>query len=94
MLLEDALKRPVQIVGMIDNMQTIQVVTKGYSKKLRHLLPRMQRICIGVLHEMISNPDVRMCMEHCPTLKQKANIFTKTLAAAKFAEARAMIGIA
>ena len=93
MLLQGALNSPVQIVCMIDNMQTIQVVTKGYSKKLRHL-PRTQRICLGVLHEMISDPDMRMCMEHCPTLQQKADIFIKTLAAAKFAEARAMIGIA
>ena len=75
MLLEDALNRPVQIVCMIDNMQTIQVVTKGYGAKLRHLL-RTQRFCLGVLHEMISNPDMHMCMEHCPTLKQKADIFT------------------
>ena len=45
MLLDEVLPRRVEIACRVDNMQTIQAVTKGYSKKLRHL-PRTQRVCL------------------------------------------------
>ena len=56
-LLEEALAQTVPIRSLIDNMQTLQVVEKGYSKKLRHL-PRTQRICLGVLKELVDDPEV------------------------------------
>ncbi|CAK0891196.1 unnamed protein product [Prorocentrum cordatum] len=92
MLLEEAFGQHIHIVCRIDNMQTIQCVAKGYSKKLRHL-PRTQRICLGVLHEMVTNPDLRIAMEHCPTLAMKADLFTKTLNSARYATALDMIGL-
>ena len=39
-------------------MQTIQCVSKGYNKKLRHL-SRTQIICVGALHVMINDPEMR-----------------------------------
>ena len=92
MLLEEALGQHIHIVCRMENMQTIQCVAKGYSKKLRHL-PRTQRICLGVLHEMVTNPDLRIAMEHCPTLAMKADLFTKTLNSARYATALDMIGL-
>ena len=86
------MKQHVHVVCRIDNLQTIQCVAKGYSKKLRHL-PRTQRICLGVLHEMLADPDMRVSMEHCPTLSMKADVFTKTLNGAKYRTALDMIGL-
>ena len=73
-------------------MQTIQSVEKGYSKKLRHL-PRTQRVCLGVLHEAITNEDMRTHLGHCPTLEQKADIFTKSMDATKFSACVSMLGL-
>ena len=42
---------------------------------------------------MISNPELRVSMEHCPTLAMKADLFTKTLNSARFASALEMIGL-
>ena len=81
------------VVCLIDNMQTIQAVTKGYSKKLRHL-PRTQRICIGVLHEVITHPDHTTKLEHCPTAEMKADIFTKSMIGPKFEAAVSLLGLA
>ena len=92
-LLEIALQRRVLITCLIDNMQTIQAVTKGYSKKLRHL-SRTQRICIGMLHEVINDPELSTQLEHCPTAVMKADIFTKALIGPKFETAVALIGLA
>ena len=73
-----------------EHMQTLQVVAKGYSKKLRHL-PRTQRICLGVLKELVDDPDMRISMEHCPTAQMKADLFTKSLNTEKYIEAKKMI---
>ena len=92
MLLETLLQQHVHIKCMIDNTQTIQAVEKGYSKKLRHL-PRTQRVCIGALHEAVTDKELRTRLVHCPTLEQKADIFTKSLDAAKFGAAVSMLGM-
>eukprot|EP00975_Prorocentrum_lima_P047319 9893676-Prorocentrum_lima.AAC.1 len=47
----------------------------------------------GVLHEVINDPDLRVSMEHCPTLSMKAGIFTKTLNSDNYATAVDMIGL-
>ena len=92
MLLETLLNQHVHIKCMIDNTQTIQAVEKGYSKKLRHL-PRTQRVCIGALHEAITDKELRTRLAHCPTLEQKADIFTKSMDAAKYINAVSMLGM-
>ena len=93
LLLETILEQTVRITCRVDNTQTIQAVEKGYSKKLRHL-PRTQRVCIGSLHEAVNDEDLRTDLVHCPTLEQKADIFTKSMDANKFATAVSMIGMA
>ncbi len=75
----------------VDNVQTIQAVTKGYSKRLRHL-PRTQRVCLGMLHEMLNDPELEMSLEHCPALQMKADLFTKALDRPKFRAAFGLIG--
>ena len=92
MLLEVLLQRHVRIRCLVDNMQTIQAVEKGYSKKMRHL-PRTQRVCIGALHEAITDEELRTGLAHCSTLEQKADIFTKAMDAGKFAIAVSMLGM-
>ena len=74
----------------IDNNQAISAITKGYSKKLRHLA-RTQRVCIGLLNECLNDPEMQFLVQHCPTLVMKGDIFTKALITAKFEDALAMI---
>ena len=90
MLLDEVLPRRIGIACRVDNMQTIQAVTKGYSKRLRHL-PRTQRVCVGMLHEMLNDRDLQLSIEHCPTLQMKADLFTKVLNGPKFRAALEMI---
>ena len=92
MLLEEVLPRRLDVCCKVDNMQTIQAVTKGYSKRLRHL-PRTQRVCVEMLHEMLNDPDLKMSLQHCPTLQMKADIFTKALNGPRFKAAGDMIGL-
>ena len=79
-------------VGSIIRTQTMQTATKGYSKRLRHL-PRTQRVCVGMLREMLNDPDLNMSIEHCPTLQMKADIFTNALNGPRFQAALAMIRV-
>jgi hypothetical protein len=76
----------------IDNMQAISAIKKGYSKKLRHIA-RTQRVCLGLLNELLNDPEIKMQIEHCPTLEMKGDLFTKALNAPKFAEALRMINM-
>ena len=92
MLLEDALQQKVPIKCQIDNTQTSQAVEKGYSKKLRHL-PRTQRVCVGMLHEVINDKELGVSLAHCPTDVMKADIFTKALIGPRYAAAVEMIGM-
>ncbi|CAK0819868.1 unnamed protein product [Prorocentrum cordatum] len=90
MLLDEVLPRRIGIARRVDNMQTIQAATKGYSKRLRHL-PRTQRVCVGMLHEMLNDRGLLLSIEHCPTLQMKADLFTKVLNGPKFRAALEMI---
>ena len=76
----------------VDNTQAISAVEKGYSKKLRPL-PRTQRVCIGSLNELVSDPENHVCVEHCVTKEMKADIFTKAMAGPKYAELLELIGV-
>ena len=42
---------------------------------------------------MVTKPDMRIAMEHCPTLAMKADLFTTTLNSARYATALDMIGL-
>ena len=59
-----------------DNEATIKIANKGFSPKLRSLT-RTHRVNLGAIHEEIIKPD--MVLEHCPTLEQIADIFTKAI---------------
>ena len=59
-----------------DNEATIKIAKKGFSPKLRSLT-RTHRVNLGAIHEEITKPDI--ILEHCPTLEQKADIFTKAI---------------
>ena len=42
---------------------------------------------------MINDTELRVALEHCPTLANKADIFTKMLNSDKYASAVDMIGL-
>ena len=92
LLMEIILGRRLNIELNIDNTQAILAIQRGYSKKLRHLA-RTQRVCIGLLHELLEDPDMQLSICHCPTLSMKADIFTKALNNEKFHTALEMIGM-
>ena len=75
---------------MIDNTQCLSAIAKGYSKKLRHI-GRTQRVCLGLLNEIVNNAEWKISCEHHPTATHKGDMFTKMLAPAKFREALKMI---
>ena len=89
-LLEQMLGRRLQIKMKIDNSQAIAAIRKGYSKKLRHIA-RTQRVCIGLLNELLHDPEMMMSLEHCPTGDMKGDLFTKALNTQKFQVALEMI---
>jgi hypothetical protein len=49
-ILDFLVMREVRIIGEQDNMASIQAITKGYSRKLSHLV-KTQRTSIAALHE-------------------------------------------
>ena len=74
----------------IDNSQALIAIEKGYSKKLRHLA-RTQRVCIGLLNELLHDPEMQFSASHCPTAEMKGDLFTKSLNTQKFENALTMI---
>ena len=91
-LMEEMLGKRLVLRCLIDNTQTIQAIKSGYSKRLRHL-SRTHRVSIGALHDMATDPDMMIKVEHVPTTEQKADIFTKALQPASFQKAVAMLGL-
>ena len=89
-----------------DNSQCISVVTNGYSPNLRHLA-RVQRTCIGALHEAFyptveedvligevdEQPFLNCSIAHCPSAEHKGDLFTKPLDRAMFLTAIERIGM-
>eukprot|EP00971_Amphidinium_carterae_P059634 1179298-Amphidinium_carterae.2 len=82
----------VRFVCREDNAQAISAVRRGYSKKLRHL-PRIHRISIGALNEMLCGPQRVGDLEYHETSSHRADIFTKPLERIKFQKACEMLGM-
>jgi hypothetical protein len=89
-LWERLLKRPVNLRIYEDNEATIKVIKKGYSSKLRHLA-RTQRVNIASVHEALQDP--QFILEYIETLKQAADVFTKSLEPLKWPNALSLLGI-
>eukprot|EP00971_Amphidinium_carterae_P097772 1934644-Amphidinium_carterae.1 len=70
--------REIKMVCYEDNEQTISAVRRGYSKKLRHL-PRVHKISVGSLHEILSGDEPLGELKYHPTATHKADMFTKCL---------------
>ena len=81
------IRLPVRM--LVDNTECFSAIAKGYSKKLRHI-GRTQRVCVGLLNEIVNNPEWKISCEHCETLKHKGDMFTRALAPAKFQNALTM----
>ena len=84
------IRLPVRM--FVDNIQCLSAIAKGYSKKLRHI-GRTQRVCLGLLNEIVNNSEWKISCEHCETLKHKGDMFTKALAPGKFQNALNMINM-
>ncbi len=54
---------------------------------------RTHRVALGVVHELINDPENNIDMQHVPTTEQLGDIFTKALNPAAFTRAVAMIGM-
>jgi len=91
-LLEHMLGKRLSIKMQIDNTQAISAIEKGYSKKLRHLA-RTQRVCIGLLNDLLRDPEVQFSVHHCATAEKKGDLFTKSLITQKFDQALSLIGM-
>ena len=91
-MVELVLRKRLLIRCQVDNTQAIAAVSKGYTKKLR-CLSRTQRVSIGVIHEMISDPEMQIVVEHCATAIMKGDMFTKALAAPAYIYQREAIGM-
>ena len=91
-LLERLLGRKVPLRCRLDNTQAILAITRGYSKRLRSL-SRTHRVSLGVLSELVNDPELGITVEYVNMLLQKADIFTKALAPQAFLRARELIGM-
>ena len=89
-LLQNA-RRPIELIGKVDNTQAIIVVHKGYSKKLKYF-ERTHKCSIGSVQELIESG--QLCVDYAPTLTRRGDGFTKCLnPPAKFFEARKMMSL-
>ena len=84
-LWESYLGRPVRMVLYEDNQGTIDVINKGYSPQLRHLL-KTQKCCIDLVHSIVHQLKIAE-VEKIGTEKQAADIFTKALGGPAWANA-------
>ena len=95
-LYEALLGRPVKVIIMEDNEACITAVLKGYSPSLRHLR-RNQRICLGFLHDLITETDTngsgKIKILHAETAIHKGDMFTKYLVLKNFKIAMQLINM-
>ena len=78
-------RRPVELVGKVENTQAIAAVHKGFFQKLKFVEQTHKR-SIGSLHKFIESG--QLCVDYTPTLFHQGDGFTKCLTLAKFIEAR------
>ena len=90
-LFETLLGRRIPINCRIDNLQ-VTAIKKGYSKKLRYL-QRCHRVALGALNELISEPEMMVCVGHIDGKLQKGVIFTKSMPPVAFLEQCKRIGL-
>eukprot|EP00971_Amphidinium_carterae_P139238 2759140-Amphidinium_carterae.1 len=91
-IVSEILGQKVDLTCYEDNSQAIQAVKRGYSKKLRHL-PRIHRICLGSLHELLHG-DARIgTLQYHPSIDHKADLFTKSMECARFEQCCSMLGL-
>lgn len=91
-LLEAMLGRKAPLRCYIESTQATLAIARGYSKRLRNL-SRTHRVSLGVLNELITDPELQITVVYANTLMQKAYIFTKALSPAAFVRARELIGM-
>eukprot|EP00971_Amphidinium_carterae_P068032 1346581-Amphidinium_carterae.3 len=91
-IVSEVLGHDVELTCYEDNSQAIQAVKRGYSKKLRHL-PRIHRICLGSLHELLSSDDRIGSLVYHPSSDHKADLFTKSMECVRFEHCRSLIGM-
>ena len=48
---------------------------------------------IGLIHELITDEELKISVEHCPTSEMKGDMFTKALKAPGFLQHQEKIGI-
>ena len=90
-LLERTFKVLVPIRIHEDNSACKIAYEKGYSPQMRYL-PKVQRCSIGVIHDIVSDPELRTKIVQQPTDTQKGDIFTKELTPQAFWKACEQIG--
>ena len=71
-------------------MSTTEIVRKGFSSKLAHV-PRTHKISVAWTAEVAAQEFVKLL--HCPTAKQKGDLFTKALDRMRHHEALDSIGM-
>eukprot|EP00971_Amphidinium_carterae_P340283 6478544-Amphidinium_carterae.1 len=91
-LVEAIVGSGVRMVCREDNTQAISAIQRGYSKKLRHL-PRIHRISIGALNEMLCGSQRVGDLEYHETSSHRADVFTKPLERVKFQRACSLLGL-
>eukprot|EP00971_Amphidinium_carterae_P043374 853666-Amphidinium_carterae.2 len=91
-LVELIVGQGISLVCKEDNTQAISAIQRGYSKKLRHL-PRVHRISLGALNEMLCGPNRIGELEYHETCTHRADIFTKPLERVKFKQACDLLGL-
>eukprot|EP00971_Amphidinium_carterae_P332784 6467110-Amphidinium_carterae.1 len=84
--------KDVPLVCKEDNQQAIAAINRGYSKKLRHI-PRVHKVSLGSLHEVLAAEGKVGCVEYHPTATHKADIFTKNLEKSRFETCCRLIGM-
>jgi len=84
------LDRPIKGIIHEDNMSTITVIETGYSPQMRHL-QKHHRISLGLVHELVQNPDI--VLRHTSSETQKGDLMTKGLARPKHEPACRLVGL-
>ena len=91
-LMEVFLGHRLFIRHLVDNTQALAACDKGYSKRLRYLA-RTHRVALGVMHDLLHDPEQRNTTEYVQSACQKGEIVTQVLPHAPCIAARELIGM-